>query len=183
MSLKERVHENRKIIAAAALVAVIALAAVSINSALGGSLDPDDSDVFVVVTGSMDAGETDWPISTIPVNSLVIVKTLDRDELSEVSVGDVLAYEWKGLTVVHRVVAIDEESEIFTTKGDANNYTDPIPYDDAIGTVINVYPHLGQLVMFMKGNIALTIAGIIALVIAVSSVIEIYRIVTNKEEK
>ena len=183
MSAKTRIHEYRRIIVAGVLVVLIALSVISVNNALGGSLNPDDSDVFVVVTGSMDAGETDWPISTIPVDSLVVVKNLDRSELTGVNVGDVVAYEWLGVTVVHRVTEIDPESETFTTKGDANDYSDTVPFDYVSGVVINVYPTLGKIVTVMKGNIALAIAGVIAVIIAVYSVIEIYRMVTKKEEK
>ena len=183
MKPENRTNDNRKIVIAATAIVVLALAVVSVNSFLGGSLDPKDSRVFVVVTDSMDGEETDWPVSKIPVDSLVVVKVLDRDELSDVSVGDVLAYEWGGLTVVHRVTENDPYAETFTTKGDANDYSDTVPYDKAFGKVIGVYPTLGKLTLAMKSNVALTIAGVIALVIAASTVVEIYRIVTNKEEK
>ena len=185
MSAKTRIHENRRIVIAGTLIAIIALAAVCIGSALGGSLNPDDSDVFVVVTGSMDGEETEWPISTIPVNSLVVVKTLDRDELSGVNVGDVIAFDWGGMTVVHRVVSVDPEGETFTTHGDANSPSqiETVSFDKVSGVVIHVYPTIGKFVMLMRNNLVLSIAGIIALVIAAYTVLEIYRIVTNKEEK
>ena len=68
-----------------------------------------------MVTGSMDAGPTDFEISTIPKDSLVTIVYLDPDDHG-IEVGDVVAYSWKNLVVTHRVLSIDEDERTLTLK-------------------------------------------------------------------
>ena len=68
----------------------------------------------------------------------VIVKKLDKEEIKQIEVGDVLVFKNNGITIVHRVVQINkitEDKYYFYTKGDNNNGYDgyPISIENIIG--------------------------------------------------
>ena len=64
---------------------------------------------YNVISGSMEP--------EIPVGSLVYVKSVAFNELSE---QDVIAFEAGASIVTHRIVSIDSGNQLITTKGDAN---------------------------------------------------------------
>ena len=80
--------------------------------------------VFNVISGSMEP--------TYSVGDLLYVKSVDPDS---VKVGDPITFVLNEELVVatHRVVAIDGENRLFTTKGDANETEDAAPVQDASG--------------------------------------------------
>lgn len=92
--------------------------------------------ILAVETGSM--GES------CPAGSLIIV---DNCSPEDVRVGDVISFvanEWL-VTVTHRVVEVDEEKQLFYTRGDANNTADssPVLFENLIGKVRIKIPLLG----------------------------------------
>lgn len=66
---------------------------------------------------------------------------------NEVELGDILAYEHKGIIITHRIVEITEDNGklYFATKGDANEIADPYitPQEDVIGKVDYVVKYIG----------------------------------------
>ena len=90
----------------------------------------------VVLSGSMEP--------TIMTDELIIVTQEDAYQ-----VGDVVVYQSGRILVVHRIVAMDEET--VTTRGDANNVDDePIPPEHIKGKVVAHIPHVGAAVRIIK---------------------------------
>lgn len=90
----------------------------------------------VVLSGSMEP--------ELSVGDLLIVVKTD-----EVAIDDVIVFQTGRTPIVHRVVAIGEET--VTTRGDANNTEDtPIPYSCIKGRVIGAIPFIGYLVNLIK---------------------------------
>lgn len=101
----------------------------------------------VVLSGSMEPA--------IMVDELILVKAQESYET-----GDVVVYQNGRLLVVHRIVAMDDET--ITTRGDANNTEDaPITLSQVKGRVIGHVPYVGALVRLLKTPAAtiLLIAG------------------------
>lgn len=92
--------------------------------------------ILAVETGSM--GES------CPVGSLIIA---DNCSPEGVRTGDVISFvaNERLVTVTHRVVAVDEENQLFYTRGDANNTADssPVLFENLIGKVRIKIPLLG----------------------------------------
>lgn len=92
--------------------------------------------ILAVETGSM--GES------CPVGSLIIV---DNCSPEDVRIGDVISFvaNERLVTVTHRVVEVDEENQLFYTRGDANNTADssPVLFENLIGKVRIKIPLLG----------------------------------------
>ena len=106
----------------------------------------------VVLSGSMEP--------TIMTDELIIVKA--DDSYAE---GDIVVYQNERILVVHRIVAMDEET--VTTRGDANNADDaPVSRSQIKGTVIAHIPHMGALVRLLKTPVA-TIALILGAVLSI----------------
>lgn len=107
---------------------------------------------YTVVTGSMEP--------ELPVGSLVLVKSVEAEELEE---GDIISYS-KGpgdqAVITHRIIKNDRENGEIITKGDANQAEDlePVKYDFVIGKVEKSFPGLG-----VPAQAAGTIPGKIAL--------------------
>ena len=90
----------------------------------------------VVLTGSMEP--------TIMADELVIVKAQENYEI-----GDVVVFQTGKILVVHRIIAMDEET--VTTQGDANNVADaPIEHSRIKGRVIWHIPNAGSAVRVLK---------------------------------
>lgn len=106
----------------------------------------------IVLTGSMEP--------TISAGDLIVVK-----ESSHSAVDDIVVYQNGGSLVVHRVIAVEDDS--VTTQGDANNVPDnPIPLSAIKGKVQFWIPGAGNVVSLIKspmGTICI-IAAAIALV-------------------
>ncbi len=101
--------------------------------------------LFNVESGSMSPA--------YPVDSLVIVKETEPDEIVE---GDVITYVMNeaGMLVTHRVVSIDTANQTFTTKGDANNVEDAMPvlWGNMVGKVIFGIPGIGPAIAAMTAE-------------------------------
>lgn len=92
--------------------------------------------VYNVISGSMEP--------TYSVGDLLYVKAVDPDS---VKVGDPITFVLNENLVVatHRVVGIDSENRLFTTKGDANESADaaPVHFNNLIGVPKFHIPLLG----------------------------------------
>lgn len=111
--------------------------------------------LYCVETGSMEPN--------YPIGSMVVVKPVWFDQLKE---GDVITYVVSDNTVVtHRLIGIDTEHGLLTTKGDNNVVTDasPVSYNNVIGRVEFCVPGFGYVFLFLStrfGKIMLGIMGV-----------------------
>ncbi len=88
---------------------------------------------YMVVSASMQ--------QSFPVGSLIFVRDAQPEEIQ---VGDPITFTSGTLTITHRVVGIDYENRVFTTKGDNNNVSETIPFDSLKGKALNFsLPYLG----------------------------------------
>jgi len=179
-------HQNKSgILAGLTAIAIVVLVGAgiySIYSFNGDSLDLRDREVRLIVSGSMDGEPMGYPISTIPIDSLIMICHLDQDELDTIAVGDVIAYDRNGAMIVHRVVEVRDDGS-FITKGDANSSIDPIVYPDkVIGKVVGVSKITGELVTLAKDKIVWVAAFAACAVITAYCILEIRRIYSEEED-
>ena len=130
---------------------------------------------FYIKTGSME--------QTIPKGSLVFAKKI---EFKNVRVGDVLTFtnDTGDDYFTHRVVEIDADNQMFTTKGDANEQNDPYPtaYYFAVGKVDFSIPYVGYAVEFVNSTFGkIIIAAVYIAWIAVE--IELYAMKRRAEDQ
>ena len=163
-----------KYVSLALVFVLVVLSAYAVYDLNGHSLDIRDTEVRLVVTGSMDGEPTDYPIPTIPTDSLVVIRHVDPDDFV-FEVGQVIAYDSDGMVIVHRVIAVDDDKRELRLKGDANKTFEIVSYDDVIGEVVGVSPFLGKLMMALRSNIVLVLAFIACGSLVVYSVREIIR--------
>ena len=91
---------------------------------------------YVLTNGSMEP--------TLHTGSMVYVTT--DVEASDIEAGDIIAFQLGDKTnVTHRVVEVNQESECFITKGDANQAVDfePVPFESLIGITKFSIPYFG----------------------------------------
>ncbi len=100
-------------------------------------------ETYYIQTGSMS------PV--IPEGSLVFVKKI---EFADVKTGDIMTFHNDDETefFTHRVIEIDKNNQMFTTKGDANKEEDPSPtsYYFAKGRVDFSIPLVGYIAEFLN---------------------------------
>lgn len=197
---------KKKIVGIVAVV-IVAVAILGYFYDLNGkSMNFMDSEVRVVVSGSMDGEPREqYEIETIPVGSLVVIQKVPSglEEsyrfYSSLEVGDVVTFHFKhpmnheDMVVTHRIVDIQNMGgDIkFTMAGDSirddpTNTSEQVVYassGDMIGKVVGVSPLLGSFVIFLssaEGKAMLI--GVFAAVIALIWIAPIiYRHFTNKE--
>ena len=125
-------------IASGILVAIVVIFAVLLMGARVAGLQ-----VYNVISGSMEPQYS--------VGDLLYVKTVDPDS---VQVNDVITFVLNEQLVVatHRVVEIDSENRLFTTKGDRNETVDaaPVHFNNLIGTPVFHIPLLGYVSDFIQ---------------------------------
>jgi signal peptidase len=94
--------------------------------------------LMVVLSGSMT------PLM-LP-GDVIIVAPADPDQIE---VGDVVVFQYSGqderMVITHRVIGIDAETGLFSTRGDANNAPDPfsISKGDIVGRPVFLIPFVG----------------------------------------
>lgn len=98
--------------------------------------------VFDVVSGSMEP--------ELPIGSAVFVKSAEPSEITE---GEVIAYEAGETVIVHRVMTNRTSLGEFVTKGDANasEDLDPVPYESVVGRMVLHVPVLGAFLTLCSG--------------------------------
>lgn len=173
---------NRRIktaITIAVLVPLIAFAAFTMYELNGESFDFSDSEMRIIVTGSMDADPQPYKIPTIPVNSVVIIRHMSYEEVAnDLEVGDVIAFNYGNKVITHRIVAIDDSLHTITTKGDANQGTETISYKSVIGEVVGVNHWMGVIVHILSNytiSIILGTIGLVSGIVAIQSSLRIIR--------
>lgn len=167
----------------------------------GDSLDLSNTDVKIVVSGSM-AGEprTQYDIQTIPVESMVFIRKVPQDDdaqsfYSSLKVGDVLTFDYRhpvskeNMVVTHRIISISESRGVYTytCKGDsiADDPTNgsiqivTSASGDVIGKVVGVSHTLGQAVVFLStglGKVCLIVIPCIILIVSeIGNIIHVLR--------
>ena len=138
---------RRILLAVAAVIIGVRVYAWNAESLVGNRMPmPFGYGAAVVLTGSMEP--------TYAIDDVIIAKEMEHYE-----VGDVVVYQDGDMVIVHRVVAVDEET--IQTMGDANNVEDaPIAKDKVKGKVIASIPSMGGMVRFMKNPAA--VVGMLA---------------------
>ena len=100
-------------------------------------------DMLAVLSGSMEP--------YYHVGSVVYVNKNVKPE--EIQVGDPITfYISEGTVATHRVVEIDQNNKLFTTKGDANEIVDlaPVAFSNFIGKATISIPYLGYITVNIK---------------------------------
>ena len=150
---------------------VIAVLAVCLVAAIGARLAGVQA--FSVLTGSMEPN--------IPQGSLVVTVPC---EINDVHEGDVVSFVLNEQldVVTHRVVSVDRQEGMVTTRGDANNANDaPSLWGNVVGKVVFTVPGVGYAMMWLNSTsgriIALTAVAVVVLLCCLIHVIRRPRIV------
>lgn len=101
-----------------------------------------DIQVYSVISGSMEP--------EYPVGSLIYVKDVDPYSIQK---NDVITYVLPNeMPSTHRVVRVDEDNQLFYTKGDANETEDgsPVHFKNLIGKPIFKIPLLGYVAHYIQ---------------------------------
>ena len=144
------------------------------------SFDFRDREVRTIITNSMDGEKTDYKISTIPKDTLVMVRFLSDNEKNDIQVGDVVQFRYHGILNHHRVISNDTENGFVITKGDNSPTTEKVYYDDVRGEVVGTNHILGEFFIFVKEYVFVILASFVVLYIAILLIEEIRK---EKEEK
>jgi len=119
--------------------------------------------LYCIETGSMEP--------TCPVGAMIVVEKTEFEQLNE---NDIITFVISDNTIVtHRLVGIDSENRLLTTKGDANMFADnsPVSYENVIGRVSFCVPLAGYLFIILS-----TRFGRIMLCITVIAIVGIHLI-------
>lgn len=133
---------------------------------------------YVVLTGSMKPN--------IEPNDLIIIKNINPDDIKS---GDIITFQNENVDSVttHRVKEVTESdgSVSLITKGDANNIEDenPVKGDKVQGRVVKVIPKAGRTVDFMKKNIVIILAVIVASFALIIIIFALIKCLKKKEIK
>jgi signal peptidase len=116
---------------------------------------------MAVLSGSMEPAYA--------TGSVVFVDTNAAAE--SIAVGDTITYTFGagGTVVTHRVIAIDTDARLFTTKGDANDTTDgPVPFGSLVGRALPFYvPYAGSALVMVGTTRGVAVALLVlALIVA-----------------
>ena len=148
----------------------------------GGSPNPIGREMKYIVSGSMDGNPQDqYDIPEIPVYSVVVVNT-NLDSLDDFEVGDIVAFQYYGSTVVHRVISIqyDDSGNIvsLTAHGDSRPSGDTQTVTSGMidGKVVGVSETLGAITHFAKSSSVLILVLILVLIVAACSLRDILAI-------
>lgn len=110
-------------------------------------------ELYGILSGSMEP--------TYPVGSVVYVQPVNANEIQ---INDVITFQMAAdsqVVATHRVIAKDDQKQVFTTKGDHNDNIDssPVSYKRLIGKTVFCIPYLGYISAYVQSS-----AGLIALV-------------------
>lgn len=98
---------------------------------------------------------------TVPVGSLVYIQ--EHTTPVALQKGEIIAFSQGNQLVLHRIVEIHEDSQTFTTQGDANAHVDsaPVSFETLEGVYAAHIPYLGFLLASIRENIGITVAVVI----------------------
>lgn len=107
-----------------------------------------------VLSGSMEPA--------LPIGSVVAIKPV---EATDISVGDIIAYNSGETLITHRVLEITNERDdsLFVTKGDANEEADTslVSASSLVGKVVFDVPYLGYLASFIHSRLGFILTIIV----------------------
>ena len=193
MADDERINDSKrsliiKIVTITIVAIIITSTVVFFYNLNGKSLDFSDSSLLVVPTGSMDGEPTQYEISTIPKNSMIMVHGLSDDQKKDLAVGDVITFTQGGILKVHRIISIDAVSGTLVTKGDANQSADPqITFDDVSGKVVGVSAVVGGIISTLRNTLMhspiLMIVGLLLVIMMAITIMEIIKILRESKDE
>jgi len=167
------------------VVAIVAVAAYTVYDLNGKSFDLSDREVRIILTGSMDGNVTEYEIDSFPAHTLVMIHKMNQTEVAnDLKIGDVIAFNYGGKLLTHRIISINESASTITTKGDANSGTETFAYSSVVGKIVGTNHLLGEVVYLMQHytiSIILATVGIVSAGVAVNSSLKIMR--EEKEEE
>ena len=137
----------RTLVSICAIIAVCVIMTSHTYVMNGNSLDLSDTDVYLIVTDSMDGGRTDYHISTIEKDSLIFTHSISSEDIV---IGDVIGYRTSlsDHLVFHRVISMDDNRIVL--KGDAYEFIDTINRDQVECIVISADPVLGKIANIIR---------------------------------
>lgn len=175
---------TKLIVAVVVVLVVLSSALVVLYKFNGNSLDLSNREVRLIPTSSMDGERTEYPIPTIPKDSLVMIEKLGQDDLDSIKVGDVICFDYSGIYIVHRVVEIDEVGKKFITHGDNNSPSnrESVDFEQVRGKVVGVSHFMGEVVTFVKSSMLLAILTLAVVIIAIWAVVDIVKVIREGDE-
>ena len=198
--------KNEKVVKLVIAVVLVSVLLGYVYDRNGGSFDFSDTQVRIVISGSMDGEPREqYEIETIPVKSMVFISEVPTTEparshfYQSLEVGDVLTFDYthpvshEHMVVTHRIVDIQSSGAgyTFTLAGDSirddptNSSTQTVTSwsGDVIGEVTGVAPWLGALTVFIStttGKVVLVLIPCIVLI--ASETRNIVRILRGKDD-
>lgn len=142
---------------------------------------------YVVVSKSMSYVDesnreflSDKKAGFLQIDDVVFVKRIGKN--TSLCVGDIVTFNMDGVTVIHRIVEIEEKDgkTFYHTRGDANNANDPVVFtkEDLKEKFVFSIPSVGAFFMFLKSRF-----GIIFLLLALFFSLYAQYIKINEQEK
>lgn len=120
--------------------------------------------LFLIIVVILVSGIFDYKLIAIGSNSMnpvfyrgdaVIYKKIK--DVSEISEGDVIAFQKQGIVITHRIINISNKNGkiIIRTKGDNNNIADnfPIYEEEILGIIKNVVKYVGYPTIWIEENL------------------------------
>ena len=198
--------KNEKVVKLVIAVVLVSVLLGYVYDRNGGSFDFSDTQVRIVISGSMDGEPREqYDIETIPVKSMVFISEVPTTEparshfYQSLEVGDVLTFDYthpvshEHMVVTHRVVDIQSSGAgyTFTLAGDSirddptNSSTQTVTSwsGDVIGEVTGVAPWLGALTVFISTTTGKVVLVLIPCIILIASETRnIVRILRGKDD-
>ena len=198
--------KNEKVVKLVIAVVLVSVLLGYVYDRNGGSFDFSDTQVRIVISGSMDGEPREqYDIETIPVKSMVFISEVPTTEparshfYQSQEVGDVLTFDYthpvshEHMVVTHRIVDIQSSGAgyTFTLAGDSirddptNSSTQTVTSwsGDVIGEVTGVAPWLGALTVFISTTTGKVVLVLIPCMILIASETRnIVRILRGKDD-
>ena len=198
--------KNEKVVKLVIAVVLVSVLLGYVYDRNGGSFDFSDTQVRIVISGSMDGEPREqYDIETISVKSMVFISEVPTTEparshfYQSLEVGDVLTFDYthpvshEHMVVTHRVVDIQSSGAgyTFTLAGDSirddptNSSTQTVTSwsGDVIGEVTGVAPWLGALTVFISTTTGKVVLVLIPCIILIASETRnIVRILRGKDD-
>ena len=198
--------KNEKVVKLVIAVVLVSVLLGYVYDRNGGSFDFSDTQVRIVISGSMDGEPREqYDIETISVKSMVFISEVPTTEparshfYQSLEVGDVLTFDYthpvshEHMVVTHRIVDIQSSGAgyTFTLAGDSirddptNSSTQTVTSwsGDVIGEVTGVAPWLGALTVFISTTTGKVVLVLIPCIILIASETRnIVRILRGKDD-
>jgi signal peptidase I len=67
-----------------------------------------------------------------PVVEKGSINVIEKCDIGDIKVGDIVCYKYNGEEILHRVISVDIKKRVLTTKGDNNKYSDNVAISNEI---------------------------------------------------